>query len=278
MDNYTMDELILAFALKFENNAPVILQRLFEGTPVSVEEIDEILKKVEEKYVVITSDDYPDFFYRVDNPPFVFFYEGNLELFDQCDHYFEKTVDGRKCYLAINQKGNDVDWCIVKNIVWNSLNSKRKIKMNDKFTSDDILVALCKKFGNSTEIIDDVIDKNIFMTDKEKEYYLNEVHENYISFLSDDYPVILGGLDDPPVCLFYDGDLDVFQKDIHVYESVVNKADKIFIGIVNKGDEAEWCVATTDQEVLQPVVEEVFERNDNLEFKKYKQPQSAVLN
>ena len=71
---------------------------------------------------------------------------------------------------------------------------------------------------------------------------------------------------------------DVFQKDIHVYESVVNKADKIFIGIVNKGDEAEWCVATTDQEVLQPVVEEVFERNDNLEFKKYKQPQSAVLN
>ena len=45
MDNYTMDELILAFALKFENNAPAILQRLFEGTPVSVEEIDEILKK-----------------------------------------------------------------------------------------------------------------------------------------------------------------------------------------------------------------------------------------
>lgn len=73
MDNYTMDELILAFALKFENNAPAILQRLFEGTPVSVEEIDEILKKVEEKYVVITSDDYPDFFHRVDNPPFVFF-------------------------------------------------------------------------------------------------------------------------------------------------------------------------------------------------------------
>ena len=108
--------------------------------------------------------------------------------------------------------------------------------MNDKFTSDDILVALCQKFGNSTEIIDDVIDKKIFMTDKEKEYYLNEVHEKYISFLSDDYPVILGG------------------------------------------DEAEWCVATTDQEVLQPVVEEVFERNDNLEFKKYKQPQSAVLN
>ena len=46
--------------------------------------------KVEEKYVVITSDDYPDFFHRVDNPSFVFFYEGNLELFDQCDHYFEK--------------------------------------------------------------------------------------------------------------------------------------------------------------------------------------------
>lgn len=45
--------------------------------------------------------------------------------------------------------------------------------MKDKFTSDDILVALCQKFGNSTEIIDDVIDKKIFMTDKEKEYYLN---------------------------------------------------------------------------------------------------------
>ncbi|MCB6555377.1 hypothetical protein LI184_02545 [Erysipelatoclostridium ramosum] len=130
MDNYTMDELILAFALKFENNAPVILQRLFEGTPVSVEEIDEILKKVEEKYVVITSDDYPDFFHRVDNPSFVFFYEGNLELFDQCDHYFEKTVDGRKCYLAINQKGNDVDWCIVTE------NEKQLVPEINKFFED----------------------------------------------------------------------------------------------------------------------------------------------
>ena len=45
---------------------------------------------------------------------------------------------------------------------------KRKNKMNDKFTSDDILVALCQKFGNSTEIIDDVIDKKIFMTDKDR--------------------------------------------------------------------------------------------------------------
>lgn len=62
MDKYTMDELLLAFSLKFENNALEILQRLYEGTPVPVNEIDEILKKVEEKYVVITSDDYPDFF------------------------------------------------------------------------------------------------------------------------------------------------------------------------------------------------------------------------
>ena len=34
--------------------------------------------------------------------------------------------------------------------------------MKDKFTSDDILVALCQKFGNSTEIIDDVIEKKNF--------------------------------------------------------------------------------------------------------------------
>ena len=86
--------------------------------------------KVEEKYVVITSDDYPDFFHRVDNPPFVFFYEGNLELFDQCDHYFEKTVDGRKCYLAINQKGNDVDWCIVTE------NEKQLVPEINKFFED----------------------------------------------------------------------------------------------------------------------------------------------
>lgn len=130
MDKYTMDELLLAFSLKFENNALEILQRLYEGTPVPVNEIDEILKKVEEKYVVITSDDYPDFFHRVDNPPFVFFYEGNLELFDKCDQYFEKTVDGRKCYLAINQKGNDVDWCIVTE------NEKQLVPEVNKFFED----------------------------------------------------------------------------------------------------------------------------------------------
>ena len=47
MDKYTMDELLLAFSLKFENNALEILQRLYEGTPVPVNEIDEILKKVD---------------------------------------------------------------------------------------------------------------------------------------------------------------------------------------------------------------------------------------
>lgn len=130
MDNYTMDELMLAFALKFENNGPQIIQRLQEGTTISSKEIDCLLKTVEEKYAVITSDDYPDFFHTIENPPFVLFYEGNIELFDKSNQLFEKIVEGRKCYLAINQKGNDVDWCIATE------NEKQLVPEINKFFED----------------------------------------------------------------------------------------------------------------------------------------------
>ena len=155
---------------------------------------------------------------------------------------------------------------------------KRKVKMNDKFTKDDIIAALCQKFGNSTLIIDGILDKNIHLSDNEKEKILNEIHEDYISVLSDKYPIALASLDDPPVCLFHSGDLDVFQKDIHLYASKVNQTDMAFIGAVDKGDEVEWCIATTDQEDLQPFVEEVFERLQNFNLKDYTQTKNMVLN
>ena len=34
---------------------------------------------------------------------------------------------------------------------------------------DDIIAALCQKFGNSTLIIDGILDKNIHLSDNEKE-------------------------------------------------------------------------------------------------------------
>lgn len=146
-----------------------------------------------------------------------------------------------------------------------------------EFTIDDILVALCQKFGNSSKIINYVLDKKIYMADSEKEKYLNDIHESYISIFSNQYPVGLGALDDPPVCLFYDGNIDVFQNDIHVYENTTNETDMLFIGLVSKNDEVDWCIATTNQEDLQPILEEVFERLEHLKLKDYTQQKGIVL-
>ena len=148
MDNYTMDELILAFALKFENNAPVILQRLFEGTPVSVEEIDEILKKVEEKYVILFSNNYPEYFRNFSQPPFALFYEGNLELFNNNGATFENPLDSTKdFYLAVSEDGgNEVDWCIAVT------HEEDLLPVVNKFLNDLEEDLDFKKYANKNEL------------------------------------------------------------------------------------------------------------------------------
>lgn len=107
----------LAFALKYDNDFNKILEQIIrnEGElKISSKEIHEYIKDVEEKYVVIFSNDYPEYFRNLSEPPFVLFYEGNLELFNVNGAIFENPLDTTKdFYFAVSRDdGNEVDWCV----------------------------------------------------------------------------------------------------------------------------------------------------------------------
>lgn len=150
--------------------------------------------------------------------------------------------------------------------------------MNDNFTLDDIFVVLCQKFGNNAKIIENIMDNKLYLSDEENEKILNEIYENYITVFSENYPVALWNTENPPVCLFYEGNLDVFQDEIRIYQNKSNPNEMGYIGLRKKDNEIDWCVATTNQENLQPIIEDLFEKLQNYNLKKYTKTKDIVLN
>ena len=85
-----------------------------KGAKINYEEVEKYMKDVEEKYVILFSNDYPEYFRNFSQPPFALFYEGNLELLNNNGATFENPLDSTKdFYLAVSEDGgNEVDWCI----------------------------------------------------------------------------------------------------------------------------------------------------------------------
>lgn len=108
-----MEKYFLAFSLKYDNDFEKILSEMDKKTLISSEEIEELTKNVEEKYVVFMSKNYPMYFRSFEQPPIVLFYEGNIELFNKNGETFENPLDSANdFYLALNEDGGQCDWCI----------------------------------------------------------------------------------------------------------------------------------------------------------------------
>lgn len=115
-DDKELERALLAISIKYDNQGSKILDVVSKGITISTTEIENTIKDVEEKYTVIISKDYPDYFKSLDNPPFVAYYEGNLELFNNNGGYFISPLDENKgFYLAVSEYNNDqgeMDWCL----------------------------------------------------------------------------------------------------------------------------------------------------------------------
>lgn len=78
-----MKEILIYFSIKYKGYFHDIYNAIKKKEIVPYEELEEIQRKIESneiKAISIVDDDYPESLKFINNPPFVIFYEGNLEL------------------------------------------------------------------------------------------------------------------------------------------------------------------------------------------------------
>lgn len=105
-ENITMNEILVAFSQKYHGHFFKILEALKEKERLTNKDIKQYLEDVEEMNETILSDKYPSPLKEIPNPPFVLYYEGNLELMDKKGIQISLPVDEEnyhRCFFALEE-------------------------------------------------------------------------------------------------------------------------------------------------------------------------------
>lgn len=114
-ENITMNEILVAFSQKYHGHFFKILEALREKERLTNKDIKLYLEDVEEMNETILSDKYPSPLKEIPNPPFVLYYEGNLELMDKKGIQISLPVDEEnyhRCFFALEENNGQMDYCI----------------------------------------------------------------------------------------------------------------------------------------------------------------------
>lgn len=114
-ENITMNEILIAFSQKYNGHFFKILKALQEKERLTNKDIKLYLEDVEEMNETILSNKYPSPLKEIPNPPFVLYYEGNLELMNKKGIQISLPVDEenyRRCFIALEEKNGEMDYCI----------------------------------------------------------------------------------------------------------------------------------------------------------------------
>lgn len=104
------EKYFLTFVLKYDNDFETILGEMKKGAKINYEEVEKYMKDVEEKYVILFSNDYPEYFRNFSQPPFALFYEGNLELFNNMEQLLKILWIQQKISIWQYQKMVEMKW------------------------------------------------------------------------------------------------------------------------------------------------------------------------
>lgn len=89
-----MNDILLYFAVKYEGDFEKIYTAIMNKEKCNYDEVKEIIKNITCKYTTVISNDYPIRLKNLNRPPFVIFYEGNLDLLN------------KKCIAVIGSRKN----------------------------------------------------------------------------------------------------------------------------------------------------------------------------
>lgn len=114
-ESMIMNEILIAFSQKYNGHFFRILEALQENEKLTAKDIKQYLENVEERNETILSDKYPSPLKEIPNPPFVLYYEGNLELMNKKGIQVLLPIDEEnyhRCFMALEEKDGKMDYCI----------------------------------------------------------------------------------------------------------------------------------------------------------------------
>ena len=103
----SLEETLVALSEKYEGDFEKILKAAVYKERLTDKEIDKLNDKVDEKYVTIMSEDYPEVFKGTNCPPIVMFYEGNMDLLKGEVYQLMSPFDITKRLFFIMESTND---------------------------------------------------------------------------------------------------------------------------------------------------------------------------
>lgn len=110
MEN-TMEEVLLAFSEKYQGDFLKVFQAIKTKERLTEKEVDYFIRDIDEQYITIMSEDYPDGFKKMSCPPIVLYYEGNLELINENFYELCSPIDEKKrVFFNLIPDGNEIDY------------------------------------------------------------------------------------------------------------------------------------------------------------------------
>ena len=138
-------------------------------------------------------------------------------------------------------------------------------------TMNETLVAFAEKYkGNFQEIFRAIVYKER-LTDMEIDKLNDNVDEQYVTVVSAEYPEALKGMDCPPIVMFYEGKLDLLDKEVYEFASPLDKSKRVFFNIDITHDGLDYLVGCENREDLEALVDFFIDQHPELNFKNYRE-------
>ncbi|WP_375315572.1 DNA-processing protein DprA [Spiroplasma endosymbiont of Tipula paludosa] len=163
-----MEKVLLYFAIKYDGNWDKVYEALDKKEKIALEELQNIEDKITCQYLTILSSQYPAGLKTIYKPPFVIFYEGNIDLLK----YSQKIIAITGSHypnVYIKKVANDMVQQLVNHqkILMTSFNAGVEILVHQLIKENSIS-------GNSVVIIND--SNNYDANQQELLLYLKRYH------------------------------------------------------------------------------------------------------
>lgn len=82
------------------------------------------------------------------------------------------------------------------------------------------------------------------MTEKEVSYFIQDIDEQYITIMSQDYPNGFKKMNCPPIVLYYEDNLELINENFFELCSPVDEKKRVFFSLKPDGNEIDYFLAT----------------------------------
>ena len=135
---------------------------------------------------------------------------------------------------------------------------------------EETLVAFSEKYeGNFEKILKAVVYKER-LTDKEIDKLNDKVDEKYVTVMSEDYPEVLKGIDCPPIVMFYEGNMDLLNKEVYELASPLDKSKRVFFKLDITNDGMDYFIGCENSHDLVGLVDFFIDQHPEMNFKNYR--------